>query len=240
MTLAKPDEVDEWARLLHAAPELRSRLTELARRQGVELTEWKRRVAPGRRKVQEEIRALEAAASAIWVFAPQVVPGLAQTGAYAAVMFRLGQGQALSPEELAGAVQARLARQAVLGDRAKRLKLLFTESALRRSLLPASAMRDQLQRMVEVARLPNVEMGMVAFSTRERTHIYHGFSIIGDPDVDRAALVLAETVTSSLRVRDPDEVRQYVEHYRRLAEGALFGDELVAFLQEISARSPWS
>lgn len=101
-------------------------------------------------------------------------------------------------------------------------------------------MRDQLSRLARVAQLPNVEMGAIPFKARERTHTYHGFTILGDPDVDESALVLAETVTRVLRIRDPDEVREYIAHYERLAEGAVFGDELLTLLRETSAEAPWS
>ena len=240
VTLAKPAEVEEWAQALHADPELSRRLLELAEQQGVELLEWKRALAPGRRKVQQEIQMLEVAASAIWVCPLDVVPGLAQTARYAEGMFRMGRDRALSDRELTEAVEARLARQAVLINPSKRFKMLLTETALRRSLLPKADMIAQIERLIEVSRLPTVEMGVIPFAARERTHTYHGFSVLGDPDADDGALVLAETVTRTLTVREPDEVREYIAHYNRLAEGAVFGDELVALLRGISAQAPWS
>lgn len=239
MTLAKPTEVDEWARVLSAGLDLRRHLLDLAQRQGAELLEWKRMVAPGRRRRQEEIRALESEASVLWVFSLNLVPGLAQTARYAEAMFRMGRDRSISDEEITGSVQARLARQAVLDDSAKRFKLLFAEGAVHRSLLERDDMREQVHRLAAVAEMPSVEMGMIPFAARERVHTYHNFSIIGDPEVDANALVIVGTVTRKLTVRDPDEIRQYIEHYRRLAEGALFGDELVAFLQEFSMQSPW-
>jgi transcriptional regulator with XRE-family HTH domain len=240
VTLAKPAEVAKWARMLHAAPAQRQRLVELAEQQGVELLEWKRAVAPGRRRLQEEIQELEAAASAIWEFSMDVVPGLTQTGPYVGAMFRLGRDRAISDEEIAGAVEARLARRAVLDDPTKRFKLLLTETALRRSLLPSDAMRAQLRQLIEVAELPTVQLGVIPFATRERSHPYLAFTVLGDPDVDENAMVLAETVTRMLTVRAPEEVREYIAHYDRLAEGAVFGDELRALLTAISEEAPWS
>jgi uncharacterized protein DUF5753 len=240
ITLAKPDEVDQWTRVLRAEPEVHRRLVELAERQGVELLEWKRAAAPGRRRLQEEISELEAAASTIWVFSLNIVPGLTQTSRYAEVMFRIGRDRALSDREIAEAVDARLARQAVLDDPNKRFKLLFSEAALRRSLLPSEEMRTQIRALIKMAGLATVEMGVIPFSARERTHTYHGFSILGDPDVDSNAMVIATTVTRTLTVRAPDEVREYIEHYRRLAEGALFGDDLLRLLREVSEEAPWS
>jgi transcriptional regulator with XRE-family HTH domain len=240
ITLAKPDEVGEWTRVLRAEPEVHRHLVELAERQGVELLEWKRAAAPGRRRLQEEINELEAAASTIWVFSLNIVPGLTQTSRYAEVMFRIGRDRALPDQEIAEAVAARLARQTVLDDPSKRFKLLFSEAALRRSLLPGEDMRAQIRALIKVARLATVEMGVIPFSASERTHTYHGFSILGDPDADSNAMVIATTVTRTLTVRAPDEVREYIEHYRRLAEGALFGDDLLRLLREVSEEAPWS
>jgi transcriptional regulator with XRE-family HTH domain len=240
VTLAKPAEVEEWAQALYASPELRRHLVGLAEQQGVELLEWKRAVAPGRRRLQQEVHDLETAASTIYAFALDVAPGLTQTRRYAESMYRIGRDPTISNQEVAEAVDARLARQSVLNDPAKRLKLLCTETALRRSLLPKDDMRAQLRRLIEVTELPTVELGVIPFSARERSHTYHAFSILGDPDVDENAMVLAETVTRMLTVRAPEEVREYVAHYNRLAEGAVFGDELRALLTAISEEAPWS
>lgn len=239
-TLAKPAEVAEWAGVLRAAPSVEERLLTLAEELGVELLEWKRAVAPGRRRVQEEIQELEAAASMIWVLVPDIVPVLTQTARYAEAVFRIGRDRAISNHEVAEAVSARLARQAVLHDQTKRLKLMMTETALHRSIVPSDAMQEQLSRLVEVSHLRNVQMGVIPFSARERAHIYHGYTILGDPETGAETLVRAETVTRMLTVRAPEEVREYIEHYDRLAEGAVFGDELRALLAEISARAPWS
>lgn len=240
VTLAKPAEVAAWAHLLRAEPGLQKRLIDLAERQGVELLEWKRAMAPGRRRLQEEISTLERAAHVIWVFSPSVVPGLAQTKGYAEVMYRLDQNPPPTEQEITGAVEARIARQAILNDPTKRFNLLFSEAALHRSLLPKADMRGQLRRLMEVAKLTNVEMGVIPFSARERSHTYHGFAILGDPDIDDNTILLSELLTRSLTIREPDEVREYIAHYRRLAEGALFGDDLVRLLREVSEEAPWA
>ncbi|HEY4003744.1 MAG TPA: helix-turn-helix transcriptional regulator [Pseudonocardia sp.] len=240
VTLAKPAEVDEWARMLHAASTQRRRLIELAEQQGVELLEWKRAVAPGRRRLQQEIEELESAASVAWEFSMDVVPGLVQTARYAEAMFRIGRDRAIPDQEVEEATTARLARQAVLDHPGKRFNLLFSETAVRRSVLPRADMQAQLRQLVTVSQRPNVQLGMIPFSAAERTHTYLAFAVLGDPDREQNALMLAETVTRTLTVRAPEEVREYIEHYDRLAEGAVFGDELRALLAEISAQAPWS
>jgi transcriptional regulator with XRE-family HTH domain len=235
ITLAKPEEVRQWTLLLGAEPELGTRLVDLAQELGVALTEWKKAMAPGRRRVQEEIRALEAEASTLWEFSFDVVPGLAQTAPYAEAMFRLAENLAPPGEVLAEVVAARMARQAVLADETKRFKLLFTETALRRRLISAADMRAQFTRLAEVAALPTVELGMIPFTAAETTQTYHAFAVLGDPDRDGGAVVLAETVTRGLVIRAAEEVRDYIRHHEALAGAAVHGEDLLTAIRELSA-----
>ncbi len=233
VTLPSPSDVEAWMVATGAAAELRAELIELANRAGVELTQWRRRLAPGRRRVQEDIQRLEQAASVVRVFAPRVVVGLAQTHDYAEAIFRLGRG--VGPvDNLEDVVQARLARQATLADHGKRFELVMGEAALHRRLLSPSSMHEQLQRLVELSRQPNVGLGVIRFDAEERVHQYHGFAVVGDPDLDDEALVSAETVTRSLAVRKDAEVRQYVEHFDALRAAATEGEPLRAYLNELS------
>ncbi len=239
-TLPKPDEVEDWARALDAPADERRRLMALAEQAGIQLTEWKREVAPGRRKLQAEIGTMESAASAVWLFGMDVIPGLAQTGPYAEMMFRLGQHLAPDADDIAAVVDARLTRQAVLDSPDKKFKLLCTETAFRRHLLGQPAMLDQIQRVLEVAALPNVEFGVIPFAANERTHTYHAFAVIGDPQHDHSAIVLVETVTRGLTIRAEEEVASYVAHFNDLATAAVTGADLTVFLQEVAANATWS
>ena len=239
-TLPKPGEVEDWARTLSAPADERRRLVALAEQAGIQLTEWKREVAPGRRKLQAEIGAMESVASVVRLFGMDVIPGLAQTGPYAEVMFRLGQHQVPNEEDIAAVVNARITRQAVLDNPDKTFKLLCTETAFRRNLLSRDAMLKQVERVLEIAALPNVEFGVIPFATRERTHTYHAFAVIGDPKHDDSAIVLVETVTRGLTIRAEEEVAGYIDHFTQLAKAAITKDDLLAFLQEIAVSTPWS
>src|SRR5437879_135493 len=68
ITLAKPAAVAQWTRALHATTELRQHLTEVAEQQAAEFIEWKRAMAPGRRRLQENIKELEELASVSYEF----------------------------------------------------------------------------------------------------------------------------------------------------------------------------
>jgi transcriptional regulator with XRE-family HTH domain len=239
-TLPEPDEVEAWARALEAPDDERRRLVALAEKARIQLTEWKREVAPGRRKLQAEIGTMESSASVVRLFGMDVVPGLAQTAPYAEMMFRLGQDQAPGTEDIAAVVDARLARQEVLTNPKKKFELLCTETAFHRNLIGRDAMLEQIQRVLEVAALPNVEFGVIPFAARERVHTYHAFAVIGDPEHDESAIVLAETVTRGLTIRAEEEVIGYIRHFNELAESAITKADLSEFLQEVAANAPWS
>jgi hypothetical protein len=215
---------------------LRAELAELADRAFVEFTEFRRILAPGPRRVQQEIQRLEELASVIRVFNANVVVGLAQTHAYIEAMFKLGPG-ALT-KNLDPAVAARLARQATLTDRRKRFEFVMGEAALRRRLIPAVAMRTQLERLIELSRQPNISLGVIQFRTDERVRQHHGYSVIGDPDLDNEAIVWTGTVTRTLRIRGEEEIRQYIEHFNALREAATGDKPLRAFLRELIAELP--
>jgi hypothetical protein len=205
----------------------------------VQLTEWRRALAPGRIRKQQEVAALEAGASVLRVFSADTVPGLAQTREYAERMYALGIPDVTDePEDLATVVDARLARQSVLYSD-KQIRLLMSEFALRRHLVAGEHQRDQIHRLIGLLPLPNVRLGVIPFDADERVHQYLAYAILGDPTIDTGALVLAETLTRELTIRGAEEITQYIEHYEQLDSTALHGDDLAALLREAAQHATW-
>lgn len=232
-TLPSQGDVRGWTETTGAPAGLGDELAGIAEAAGIQVTEWRRELAPGRRRKQEEIRELEAAASVIRVFAPRVVVGLAQTAEYADAVFRLGRKTGHPVEDRAEIVRARLARRVVLDEPGKRFELVMGEAALRRRLIPPPAMAAQLRRLIELSERSNVRLGVIPFDAVERVHQYHGFAMLGDPDIDASSLVLAETVTRGLTVRAEPEVREYLAHFGGLSAAALFDDQLHDLLHDL-------
>lgn len=233
VTLPPPSDVEAWAVATEASAELRAELIEIADQAATELIEWRRFLAPGRRRVQQDVQRLEEAASILRVFAPNVIVGLAQIPPYAEAIFRIGWGgPAENPKDV---VAARLARQAVLGDESKRFELVMGEAALHRRLIPRITMCTQLERLVELSRQPNIYLGVIRFDADEQVHQYHGFAVLGDPDLDNEAIVAAETLTRALIVRRDSDVREYVAYFDALRGAATEGEELRVFLRELIA-----
>ncbi|TKG61570.1 helix-turn-helix domain-containing protein [Prauserella endophytica] len=236
---AKPADVEAWCRELGADPDQRRHLAAVAERLATQLTEWRRELAPGRRRKQQELRDLEAAASVVRVFSGDVIPGLAQTRAYARVMFAQGrEGVTDEREDIDDVLDVRMARHEVM--RTKQVELLMSESAIRRQLLPGELWCAQLGHLADLAVSPNVQLGVLPFvaAAQEPVHQYHGYAILGDPDADDTAVALVETVTRALTVRDPQELVTYRDHFAKLSTTAITGDDLRTWLQEVLANTP--
>lgn len=241
VTLATPEDVDAWTTALKTPTETKRHLMNLADESRTQFTKWRSELGSesARRQLQEEIARFEAAASVIRVFGADVVPGLVQTRAYAARMVRLGEHDDIDQaEDLDELLDVRMGRQAVL-DSGKQIRLLMSETALRRHLVTGPMHLDQLERLIQLAPQRNVHLGVIPFDADEVEHQYLQFAILGDPNTDDSAIVLAETPTRGLRVRDLDEIAEYVRHYERLDSTALHGDELRALLLEIAEYTTW-
>jgi transcriptional regulator with XRE-family HTH domain len=231
-TLPPPEDVERWAQLTKASREVRDELSWLATATTADAVEWKRAMAPGRRRWQQEIHRLEANASVVRVFSPDVVVGLAQIRQYAEMMFRMGR-EVDPAESLDEIVGARLDRQETLNDSSRRFEFVMDETALRRKIIPAPDMRMQIERLIDLSSQANIDIGVITFDATNLTHQYLGFAIIGDPTLDAESIVLAETPTKGLRIRATEEINEYVKHFNALRAAATSGVALRAFLQEV-------
>jgi transcriptional regulator with XRE-family HTH domain len=92
----------------------------------------------------------EARAHTLRYWAPTIVPGIAQTRAYAADLFRaLGHDEA----KIAELVEARISRQAILTrDEPPDALILLWEPVLHHQIGTAETMREQLETLIELSR----------------------------------------------------------------------------------------
>jgi len=102
----------------------------------------------------------EAEAESVWNWEPQVIPGLLQTRDYARAVrqawLEMFPGP---PSETDRWVEARMLRQQVLNrDPPLQLSVVIDESVLHRSFGDRTVMREQLERVAQTSKLPNVEV----------------------------------------------------------------------------------
>jgi len=183
----------------------------------------------------------EAEATTLWHWAPQVVPGLLQTEAYAReVVLGWHSMFNLSPTELDARVEARIRRQHVL-TREQPLDYcaVIDESVMHRRFGDKSVMRQQLDRLAEASRMPNVDLHVLPLSghhpvgTGEFT--YMRFAQVHDvrlPDI-----VNTERLEGDYGVENATDTNQYrvaFEHLRSEAlEPAQSHDMIISIMRQV-------
>jgi transcriptional regulator with XRE-family HTH domain len=200
-------------------------LAEQALTEAVPLTEWQ--AEAGEAGIQADIsRRLEQTSRLIASYCPGRLTGLLQTHEYARRVYSL----LVSPDEVDAAVTARLARQQVLYDRARRLEFIVAEAALRWHAGPADFLPPQMDRLVTLAALPNVALYVIPSDADMRTTPGCEFTLYDERDDDEEPLVAVELLHDYI---ETEKVQPYRDKLVLLRRSALSGDEAVAFIQSI-------
>jgi transcriptional regulator with XRE-family HTH domain len=171
---------------------------------------------------------LEAAATSLRVYQPQLVPGLLQTKAYAAELFEVDH-PGIDQHDRDSRVAVRLQRQGLLSRRLPpppHLDLILNEAVLRRPLRDSDAMAAQLEHMLDVAEQPNVTLRVLTFAAGiHRAMVAGGFVILdfaGTAGRDsEPSTVYCESLTGALYLDKPNEVAAYTEVWDGIADAAL-------------------
>lgn len=182
--------------------------------------------------VYADLISLEADAASVSTYEQLLIPGLLQTAAYARAAISATAMTAPS-HEVNGLVEVRMARQSVLTRRSPlKLRAIVHEAALRARVPGTRVMRDQLQRLLEVAELPNVTIQVLPSDAELHPGGTGSFTILGfgQPGLD---VVLLENLESSLYIEDAQNVGRYVEAFERLTAAALPFDKSLSRIAEL-------
>ncbi len=223
--------VENWGQIA-GAPDIQW-LVGTAEAAAAELVSWRKAMARGLAKFQEDSRELEATAAAILNFQTAGVPGLLQVPEYARRVFAT-ERQA-TEADIAAAVTARMNRQVIVYGGSKLLEFLMTEAAVRWRLGPPSLMRAQMEKIIDAAGLDNVTVGIVPQAAEADVWHDHGFNILGGLDADAEAVVHVETLTRGLTITDPADVAAYRDAFDRLRKLAVTGEDAQTLLRQIAA-----
>jgi transcriptional regulator with XRE-family HTH domain len=159
---------------------------------------------------------LEEAASRIRAYEVQFVPGLLQTEDYARAVTLLGHPDAPG-HEVERRVGLRMRRQSLLtAEDPPHLWAVVDEAVLRRPLGGASAMRQQLQHLLEVTEMPNVTLQVVPFELGGHAAAGGPFSILRFAERDLPDVVYLEQLTSALYLDKREDVDHYLAVMERL------------------------
>jgi DNA-binding XRE family transcriptional regulator len=225
---ASVDVVKRWSQACQASTEVLAELTEWAEGAAFEAVAWNKTMGRGLAGLQQDVRELEAGARTILNFTPLLVPGLMQVPEYARRIFAAGDPDGRL--DVGAAIAARMDRQLALYEESRRFEFVIGEAALRWHIAPANVMLAQIDRVMTVATLSTVTLGLLPLSSNAWHE--HGFNVMDDP-VDGDPLVGIETMTRAITITDAQEVGEYRDMFRRVQAAALAGAEATDLLLEI-------
>jgi transcriptional regulator with XRE-family HTH domain len=181
---------------------------------------------------QDQVRQVEEQATRIGEFSVAYIPGLLQTAEYARELMSLPSGLRTwdtSEDALENAVNARLRRQEVIHDPAKRIQIVLGEGALRTLVVPAPVLAAQLGKLLSVLRLPSVDLGIISFSRKMPVYPL-GFRVYDNELAVTESTVGEHNYTAA---GDPDEVAAFMEAFNELRQAASTGDAAGAIIQQV-------
>jgi transcriptional regulator with XRE-family HTH domain len=197
--------------------------------------EWQRLLRRGMRAHQDTVAARDTRTRMFRAFEPVVVPGLLQTADYARARFTQGIAE-FGLQDVDEAVAARMRRQEILYRADKRFHLILTEATLRYTLCPPEVMLGQLDRLIALAALPTVRLGVLGFGTPCTVAPLHGFWLFDD---DR---VVVESYSAELTLAQPQETDLYARTFDALAADASYGRAaraiITAVIDDLAASMP--
>lgn len=179
--------------------------------------EWQRLLRAGLKSHQLSLSQQDEKTTLFRGFENTVVPGLLQTAEYARARFAQAMLVHKVRNDVNEAVKQRMQRQEMLYRPDKRFHIVITESVLRYRLVTTDIMLGQLDRLMAIASIRNVKLGVIGFNTKYVTDPRHGFWLL-DND-----LVRVETYSAELNLRQPEEIELYSRIFEQHAAAASYG-----------------
>ncbi|AOS64087.1 helix-turn-helix domain-containing protein [Actinoalloteichus hymeniacidonis] len=199
----RPEDVASYLTALRAPNGVRNELIDMARD-----TEGRQWLAVGYPEQGHALAALleaERDATHIVSVSPLIIPGLLQTVDYARSIIGAG---GVPAEEVEIRVKTRVGRRSVLtGRNAPAFLALLGEAALRRLVGGPQVQSDQLRVLLEISRLPSVDLRVIPFTapwSPDMEGLYDWFAFR-----DRDPVVHVENRRSALVFHDRDDVAPY-------------------------------
>ncbi|WP_329171286.1 helix-turn-helix domain-containing protein [Streptomyces sp. NBC_01477] len=180
--------------------------------------EWRRLHRSGMRRVQEDFYTLYEHTRLCRAYLSNVPPGFLQTPAFATALMQQITAFQGTPNDVAEAVAARVARSRFLYEGGHRYVVVMEESVLRFRTADPDAMRGQLRHLLAVMPLASLSLGIIPFTAQRTVWPLEAFYVHDD------TLAVVETLTAEIRVTQPRELADYAKAFAGLASMAVYGD----------------
>ncbi|GAA3306639.1 helix-turn-helix transcriptional regulator [Streptomyces cinereospinus] len=177
---------------------------------------------------------LEGAASLIRSYEPHFVPGLLQTEDYARGVLTSGAVGQTRPEDIERHVALRMQRQDLLTRQdAPRMWAVMDETALHRPVGGPEVMRAQIDKLLDVARLPHVTLQVVPFATGPHPGTYGPFVLFRFAMPELPDMVYSEYLTGAVYLDARAEVATHLEVMDRMAAQAATAHRTKEILEDL-------
>lgn len=228
-------QVAAWCEAIQAPEDVRERLAALTEAALNEVETFRAVPETGLAPLQQDVRELESTTRTLRNFQPSHVPGLLQTAEYARHVLEMALAK--PPGDIAAAVDIRLERQSILADPARRFEFILTEAALRWSPVQAEPgmLAAQLDRIVAMAGLANVSIGVIPVGTPTRTVPQGPFVLYDERYAGHRPFVVVEMPHAAVYVNDPGDIEVYRDQIAALRQSALTGADAVRAIRAIAA-----
>ncbi|MGW1187516.1 helix-turn-helix domain-containing protein [Streptomyces sp. NPDC002559] len=171
---------------------------------------------PGLQSMAEYV-ALEDIATSLRTWQIAIVPGLLQTPDYARAL-AVGNGSWEDPDEIEPFVESRMARQARLsGDRPLELRVVVHEGALRQLVGGREVMREQLGRLLDVARQPNVKLQVMPYIAGAHPGMTSAFTIVSFAEPGALDVVHMDTTSTTLWLESDTDAERHGSLFDRIS-----------------------
>lgn len=223
-TAPSADDIRVWCRACGAEDQADDLVVSLRAVEGM-FIEWRRMERTGLRHAQEAVRSKFERTRRFRAYSSWMIPGMIQTPAYIEQTLRATQRQRNLPDDVDEAVAVRVERQRLLAEGERVFAFLIEEAALRSSTSEAAVMIEQLRHLIDVARLPNVSIGIIPTGLGRTHRPVEGFWIYDNDQVN------VELVSGYLTITQPREVAMYANTFLAIAHRAVYGPEARSRIQ---------
>ncbi|WP_316529556.1 helix-turn-helix domain-containing protein [Kitasatospora brasiliensis] len=186
--------------------------------------EWRRRNSSGLRLAQERVIGDYERTRLFRIYVSNVLPGFFQTAEYATALMRSITDFQGTPDDVAAAVPARLARAQLMYTGAHRFAVLIEEWVLRTRIGSAQDMAAQLGHLLTLMSLPSVSVGVIPLGRPRVIWPLEAFYLFDD------RRVAVENLTAKVNVLQPREITDYLRAFMGLSGMAVYGAKARALI----------
>ncbi|MFE6483374.1 helix-turn-helix domain-containing protein [Streptomyces sp. NPDC057757] len=225
VTAPSAKDIGAWAAACDASDQAQDLVTQSLNAESM-YNEWRHQVRRGMKQLQDSVVRFFHDTRLFRVYSSTMVPGLLQTGGYAAALLsNIADFRGIPFNDGAAAGTARVERSRIIHEPGHRFVMLIEEAVLYSQLGDEDAMAAQLGYLLTAGALPQVSLGIIPMATRGRQQWpIETFHVYDD------TLVSVEFLSAEVNITQPSEIVLYLKAFEQLHGMAVYGAEARALI----------